>query len=150
MIIDKTIQIVWSEQIVTESGQIVERIATIETKLKEHDKLLEKQQEKNESQVELNTLLKMQIELNKEQQTQMNKFGETIDKVNTNLTNLNTTQSQLQSELTQINTRVGAIEESNENNKIDPSKFWKWALPSLGGIIITVVTAYLLIKFGLK
>lgn len=134
----------------TESGQIVERIATIETKLKEHDKLLEKQQEKNESQVELNTLLKMQIELNKEQQTQMNKFGETIDKVNTNLTNLNTTQSQLQSELTQINTRVGAIEESNENNKIDPSKFWKWALPSLGGIIITVVTAYLLIKFGLK
>lgn len=133
----------------TDDGKIVERIATIETKLKEHDKQLEKQQEKNETQVELNTLLKMQIDLNKEQQIQMNKFGDTIEKVNTNLTSLNETQKQFQSELSVINTRVGAIEESSEENKIDPMKLFLkilgWSALVVGGII----SAYIYKGLGL-
>ncbi|MED3792313.1 hypothetical protein AB1L07_01780 [Niallia alba] len=133
----------------TDDGKIVERIATIETKLKEHDKQLEKQQEKNETQVELNTLLKMQIDLNKEQQIQMNKFGDTIEKVNTNLTSLNETQKQFQSELSVINTRVGAIEESSEKNKIDPMKLFLkilgWSALVVGGII----SAYIYKGLGL-
>jgi len=134
---------------VADDGKIVERIATIETKLKEHDKQLEKQQEKNETQVELNTLLKMQIDLNKEQQIQMNKFGDTIEKVNTNLTSLNETQKQFQSELSVINTRVGAIEESSEKNKIDPMKLFLkilgWSALVVGGII----SAYIYKGLGL-
>lgn len=133
----------------TDDGKIVERIATIETKLKEHDKQLEKQQEKNETQVELNTLLKMQIDLNKEQQVQMNKFGDTIEKVNTNLTSLNETQKQFQSELSVINTRVGAIEESSEKIKIDPMKLFLkilgWSALVVGGII----SAYIYKGLGL-
>lgn len=133
----------------TESANTLERIATIEAKVDEHSRLLEKQQEKNESQVELNTLLKMQIDLNKEQQIQMSKFGDTIEKVNINLTSLNETQKQFQTELTQINTRVGAIEDSSDNNKIEPIKLFLkilgWAALVVGGII----SAYIYKGLGL-
>lgn len=133
----------------TESANTLERIATIEAKVDEHSRLLEKQQEKNESQVELNTLLKMQIDLNKEQQIQMSKFGDAIEKVNINLTSLNETQKQFQTELTQINTRVGAIEDSSDNNKIEPIKLFLkilgWAALVVGGII----SAYIYKGLGL-
>ncbi|MEI2464981.1 hypothetical protein [Niallia taxi] len=126
------------------------KVAVLENRVGNHEDLLNKQIEKNENQVELNTLLKMQIEVNKSQQDQLVKFGETMDKVNTNLTNLNSNQKQFQQELSQINSRVGKIEQTSDEFKLDPRKIVKWALVGLGSIIITVISAYVLFKFGFK
>lgn len=119
---------------------IYARMTAVEVKVDDHEKKLAKQEEKNDSQIEMNTLLKMQIEVNKEQNQQMKLFGETLTKVNENLTGLNTGMHDL-------NTRVTEIENNQESKKIDPAALFKdivyKVLPSL-------ILAFLIFYFGWK
>ncbi|PLR99657.1 hypothetical protein [Bacillus sp. T33-2] len=117
---------------------IYQRLTKVETKLEEHSKLLEKQQDRNNSQVELNTLLKIQIETSKEQSKQMEKFGDTLDRVNINLTNLNSKQELLDERVTGIE---GNLSKQNLN-LIDIIKY-------IGATGIGIAVAYLYVTLGL-
>lgn len=125
------------------SLSLQERVAQIEVKILEHEKKLNAQTEKNEFQIEMNTLLKMQIEANKEQNKQMEKFAATLDKVDDNLTNLNNNQRALQNEMVEIGERVEIIEQKSEQSKIDPITLFKGILSYLatgiGSIVIAVI-----------
>ncbi|MEK4824650.1 hypothetical protein NSS71_08825 [Niallia sp. FSL W8-0951] len=119
------------------------KVAVLESSVKEHDTLIKKQIEKNESQIELNTIFKMQVDSNV-------KITETLNNINSNLTSLNHAQQELRTDLGEINTRVGAIEQAADETTIKPSKILKWAFTGIGAIIITLITYYLSVKFGLK
>lgn len=125
------------------SEELNEKVARLEVTVMEHSKQLEKQQEKNDLQVEMNTLLRMQIEANEKQNLQMEKFGNTLDRVDKNLTNLNANQSLLDE-------RVSGIENTLQESNINPMGVVKGSIKyvatGIGGIII----AYLLYKFGLN
>jgi hypothetical protein len=58
--------------------ELYSKVAKLEMKVEEHSKLLDKQQEKNEVQTELNTLLRMQIDTSKEQNKTLQKFESTL------------------------------------------------------------------------
>ena len=120
-----------------------EKVARLEVTVQEHSKQLEKQQDKNDLQVEMNTLLKMQIESNKKQNEQMDKFGETLVKVNENLTSLNSKQSLLDERVTGIE---DTLQESNINTVSIFKGILKYVVTGVGSIIL----AYLLYKFGLN
>lgn len=119
---------------------VYQRIATLESKVNEHGRKLEKQEEKNETQIEIHTILKMQVETNKEQSKQMIKFGETLDKVNENLTGLNTGMQDL-------NNRVTEIENNQESKKIDLAVLAKTIIFK---VVPTVIGAWILFYFGWK
>jgi DNA repair exonuclease SbcCD ATPase subunit len=126
---------------------VYQRLTKVETKVEEHEKKLEKQQDKNDVQTEWNTLLKMQIETNKNQEKQMEKFGDTLDRVNENLTNLNISQQQMKQDMNEIGSRVTDIEKNQEDIKIDPLQLFKGILSyvatGIGSIAIAVVIWYL-------
>ncbi|AZV43748.1 hypothetical protein BAOM_3139 [Peribacillus asahii] len=123
------------------------RLSKLEAKVENHSKQLDIQATKNDLQVEMNTLLKMQIESNEKQNVQMEKFAETLDRVDENLTNLNVSQQRLQSEVIQIGNRVEDIEKKADESKIDFAKLFKHILWTG---LPTLIVAYLLYKFGIK
>jgi septal ring factor EnvC (AmiA/AmiB activator) len=125
------------------TGSLEAKVAVLENTVKEHDIIIKKQIEKNESQIELNTIFKMQVESNVQ-------ITETLNNINNNLTNLNHAQQELRTDLGEINTRVGAIEQASDENTIKPTKLLKWAFTGLGAIIVTLATYYFASKFGLK
>jgi DNA-directed RNA polymerase sigma subunit (sigma70/sigma32) len=121
---------------------IDKRLSVVENKTDEHSKLFEKQVEKNDNQVELNTILKMHLEENKENRIQMKKFGDTLDKVNINLTHLNTKQETLDE-------RVTGIESTINESKKSAFKLILSSLKYVGSIAIGIGIAYIYKKLGL-
>lgn len=123
--------------------ELIERVAKLEIKSEEHSKLLEKQQDKNDAQTEFNAILKMNVE-------QMKKFGDTLDRVNDNLTNLNINQQQMKVDMSEIGTRVSDIEKHQEDHKIDAFSLIKnllaYILTAAGGGIVL----WIYMKFGIK
>jgi chromosome segregation ATPase len=101
-----------------------------------HNERITNLESKNESMVEFKTILKMQMEVNKEQNIQMKEMSKTLNNVNTNLTELNTSSQQLNSRLTDV-------EETLDANKID---IVKWIKNASWLIFI----AFVLWKLGLK
>jgi predicted nuclease with TOPRIM domain len=143
----------WSVAIVVQE-ELYERMAKAETKLDEHGKLLSAQIEKNEALTRLTTLVELQMQDSKErerrqeirdekQNKQMEKFSDTLVKVNQNLDNLNSKQELLDE-------RVTGIEGTLSHQKIDVVGLVKsiltYALTAAGGIVV----AYLYMKLGLK
>jgi hypothetical protein len=118
----------------------LQRLAVLEQRVEEHGIKLAKQEDKNESQIELNTLLKLQIETSKEHSKQMEKFGDTLDRVNDNLTGLNTGMQDL-------NSRVTEIENNQDEKKIDLGQLAKNTILYL---IPALLLAWLLIELNLK
>lgn len=120
--------------------EIIERLSALEVRVDEHGKKLVKQQEKNESQIELNMLIKMAVESSKEHAKQMVKFGETLDRVNDNLSNLN-------SRMHDLNQRVTEIEDNQEDRKIDLGKLFK---DLVFKVLPAIVIAWVLFETGWK
>lgn len=119
---------------------IYERLTALEVRVDAHGIKLSKQEEKNESQIELNTLLKLQIETSKEHAIQMRKFGETLDRVDANLSGLN-------SGMQDLNSRVTEIENNQDEKKIDIVQFAKNTILYL---IPSLLLAWIIFELGLK
>jgi predicted Holliday junction resolvase-like endonuclease len=112
--------------------EIYQKVAKLEIKVEEHSKLLEKQQNRNDAQTELNTILKMNVE-------QMKKFGDTLERVDLSLNNLNNSQQQL-------GDRVSEIEGFLSNQKFSMTDVLKY----LGAIVGGIILAWIYVKLGLK
>lgn len=123
--------------------ELKERVAILEKTVQEHSKLHEKQNDKNDILIEMKTLLRMQTEINTEQKDQMKAFGITLNKVNDNLTHLNSKQALLDE-------RVNGIEETLQSQKIDPIKLFKSVLSYIVTGISSIVISYLIYKLGIK
>jgi hypothetical protein len=127
-----------------------ERLTKLETKVEEHTKLLDKQQDRNEILIEMKTLLKMQTDVNVEQNKQMKEFNDTLQNVNENLTNLNINQQQMKIDMNEIGDRVEEIEKKADEHKIDPMKVVKSVMSYLGTAVGSIIVAYILWKFGIN
>lgn len=130
--------------------ELNEKVAKLEVTVKEHSKQLEKQQDKNDIQVETNTLVKMYIESVNALKDQMEKFADTLIKVNKNLDNLNSNQEQLNTNQQTLTSRVDGIEETLEESKIDPMKLFKSILAYIATAIGGIILAYILFKLKLN
>lgn len=127
--------------------ELYHRVVRLETIQEEHAKLLNSQIEKNETLVEMKTLIKRQIEDSEKRDNQMEKFSDTLNKVNENLTNLNINQQQMKVDMSEIGSRVTDIEKFQEEGKIDTAKLIKGILSYVatgcGSVAIAVVIWYL-------
>lgn len=129
---------------------LYQKVAKIETKIEEHNRKLIAQEEKNDTLTKLTLLIEQQQEINKDHARQMEKFDNTLDRVNENLTQLNLSQKQMQQDMNQIGERVSSIETKQEEQKIDPIKVVKGILAyvatGVGGIILAIIYLKLDIK----
>lgn len=127
--------------------ELYQRVVRLETIQEEHAKLLNSQIEKNETLVEMKTLIKRQIEDSEKRDKQLEKFSDTLSKVNDNLTNLNISQQQMKEDMGEIGSRVSDIEKFQEEGKIDTAKLVKGVLSyiatGIGSIGIAVAIWYL-------
>jgi chromosome segregation ATPase len=133
-----------------EETAVNERLTKLETKVEEHTKLLDKQQDRNEILIEMKTLLKMQTDVNAEQNKQMREFSTTLNNVNDNLTNLNISQQQLKTDMNEIGNRVEEIEKKADEHKIDPMKIFKSIMLYLGTAVSSILIAYIIWRLGIK
>jgi chromosome segregation ATPase len=133
-----------------EDTSVNERLTKLETKVEEHSKLLDKQQDRNEILIEMKTLLKMQTDVNSEQNKQMKEFNDTLQNVNENLTNLNISQQQMKIDMNEIGNRVEEIEKKADEHKIDPMKVIKQFLSYLATAVGSIAIAYIIWKLGIK
>lgn len=124
-----------------------ERLGKIETTLKGHERRLQIQESKNDSLTQLKTLVEIQTETNKEQNKQMEKFSETLSRINENLTHLNTNQQQSRTDMGKLTERVTEIENTLNESKIDPLKI---ATNVLFTVITGVIIFWFYKEFGIK
>ncbi len=132
------------------STDLNERIGVIENTLKNHEQRIQKQEDNNEILIEMKTILKNQVDMNKEQNEQMKEFSGTLIEVNNNLSKLNGSQEQLQNDMSKIGERVTHIEKSQDENKIDVPKLMVKILIGIFMLIPTLIGAWWMTKTGLK
>lgn len=127
-----------------------QRVTKVETKVEEHQRLLNAQAEKNDTLTRLTILMERQQEESKEFKESLNKFNVTIDKVNENLTNLNHNQQQMKDDMNEIGNRVEEIEKKADEHKIDPMKIFLKTLGFIGTLVGGAIAAYIYMKLGLS
>ena len=134
-----------------------ERIATLEQiaennngRIKNHAIRIERLEGNNDVLTRLGILMEVQTEMNKQQSAQMEKFGETLDSVNTNLSNLNSTSDQLKNSVGDLGSRITSIENTQNSHKIDVPKLMTKILIGIAMISVGLLSAYLLKVMGLK
>jgi hypothetical protein len=127
-----------------------QRVTKVETKVEEHQRLLNAQAEKNDTLTRLSILMERQQEESKEFKVSLQKFNETLEKVNDNLTNLNLTQQQMKDDMNEIGSRVTDIEKHQESQNINTNSLFKGILKEIGIGIGAIIVAYLLFKFGIS
>ncbi|KAA6452731.1 hypothetical protein [Bacillus swezeyi] len=120
------------------------KISVLEEKIKNHQERISNLEARTEDMSRLTTLMEQQIEINKDTQNQSREQFITLTEMNNSLKNLSKSYEKLDN-------RVGILEQSDTNRKIDPSQFSKdlfyKVLPT---IIATLIGTWLLIQFGLK
>lgn len=139
--------------IILNNEKIGERLASVETELKNQNHRVSKLEENNELLYRLTVVSEQQQEMNKNQQVQLNKMDETFNNININLTKLNMSQDELQDDVKKIGRRVDGIEEDlkKESDKDNISisetlkKYLRWwiLLP------LTIIGAYIMKSLGL-
>lgn len=124
-------------------NSIYERIGSNEQAIEDLERRMDKAELKSESQTKTNILLEMQTQVNKDQNEQMRQIGETLQKVNDNLTGLNTGMHDL-------NKRVTLIENNQDSKKIDLGALGKdIVFKVIPTVIATILGAYLLFQLNL-
>ena len=122
---------------------MLERISRNEEAVKNHERRIQIQEEKNEATSRMTVIVEMLVEQNKEreqrqkeqdekQNAQMDRFSSTLENMNTNLTNLNSGYNDLSQ-------RVGNI----ENGKWDWNDILKKVATSvIGGLLLAALIIY--------
>ncbi|KOS61400.1 hypothetical protein FJQ98_16895 [Lysinibacillus agricola] len=147
-----------------ENEKLGERLASVETELKNQDNRLSNMEKDKELLYRLTVVSEQQQEMNKNQQIQLNKMDEnqqrqlnkmdeTFNNININLTKLNMSQDELQNNVKTIGKRVDGIEEDLkvETNKgtisfneiLSKYLLWWIMIPTV------IVGAWILFKLGL-
>lgn len=130
-----------------------ERISRVEERSDQFERRIQLQEQKNESLIRLVAQFESQERSNLErekryearelkQQERMDRFADTLDHINQNLTNLNSSQEQLGERVTDIE---GTLQSQNINAVQVFMKILGYAGTLVGGIIL----AYILFKLGL-
>lgn len=94
-----------------ENEKTRERLASIETELKNQGKKLSNLEKDKELLYRLTIVSEQQQEMNKHQQIQLNRMDKTFNNINMNLTKLNMSQVELQEDVKVIGKRVDSIED---------------------------------------
>lgn len=131
-----------------------ERLAVLEQKVEtsnkridNHTSRIEKLESNNDVLIRLSTLMEVQTEMDKQQNEQMEKFGEVLNSVNSNLTHLNQTSDQLKSNVGVLSGRIESIEKSQEDYKIDVPKLFTNIVV---GAITAIAVGFAVYFFGVK
>ncbi|MED2945507.1 hypothetical protein P4284_09615 [Bacillus swezeyi] len=120
------------------------RISVLEEKIKNHQGRISNLEARTEDMSRLTTLMEQQIEINKDTQNQSREQFVTLTEMNNSLKNLSKSYEKLDN-------RVGILEQSDSNRKIDPGHFGKDLMYKvLPTVIATLIGAWLLMHFGLK
>lgn len=121
-------------------GKVENAIGKIELRLDDHEKSIEKQEAKNDEQIELNTLTKMAIKAVEENAKQTKEITHTLVLINGNITNLNKS-------LAELDGRVSDIEsKQNVSLMVILKNIISYIAVGIGGLIF----GYFAVKYKIK
>lgn len=127
-----------------DNSELIQRVAVLEERAKNSAEKIEALENGNEVIQRLTALMEVQVDTNKDNKEQMREQHNTLVQVNQNLFNLNT-------KMGDIDSRVGRLEQSDNDDKIDLGKFFKDLIfKVVPTVIATLVAAWFIIQFGLK
>lgn len=132
------------------ANELGERVAKLEQASKGNSSRIKRLETESEALIRLTTLVELQTEVNRENSSQMRQFGVILDKVNSNLSNLNSASEQMKNEVVHVSERVEKIEQNNESQKVDIPQLMVKIVIGLFMLIPYLVGAYLLFKFQWK
>lgn len=116
------------------------KVGILEEKVNKHDERINKTEESLQKLPRIETLMEISVNTNKE-------FSDTLKNINANLTGLNGEMKNLTTQINTLGGRVGELEKSQDNHKLDLPSLWKTILVG----IITGVAIYFGTKFlGVK
>lgn len=128
-----------------------DNIEFIKDRFNNNEKRLDKLEKQSEEFHKFSTLLELQIELNKKQNDQLEKYGDTMVNINDNLSELSRGYKELYDQNKDASQRIQNLEEYNESKKIDPSVLLKRVITvSIPSVVFALLTAYLVYVFGWK
>lgn len=132
-------------------NNLAERISSLETLAKANIKRLEKLEDNNNLLYKMNVLLEVLTDANKKSDHKIDLLEEVIHSINNNLTNLNSTQGQLNDKVDGIISRVDKIEDADEKQK-DRGKFdvIGFITNDAFRMFLVAVVTFLLAYFGLS
>lgn len=153
-LISPTLFIILKKSVIKlDNEKLGERLASVETELKNQGSRISNFEKDKELLYRLTVVSEQQQEMNKNQQIQLNKMDETFNNINVNLTKLNMSQDELQNDVKSIGKRVDGIEEdlksesSKDNISINETikKYIHWWLL----LPLTIIGAYIMKWLGL-
>ena len=122
----------------------ISRLSALEEKAKHTDNKIDSLEERTNVIGRIATLVEQQVEINKDSQAQSREQFSTLSEMSNSLKNLSKSYEKLDN-------RVEILERSDSTRKIDPSQFTKdLVFKVLPSVITTIISAWLLMHFGLK
>ena len=130
-----------------ESNNVGERLAKAETRLDDHKEEIDKLKEDATFKYKLTVNQEVLTNIVKENQVQMKEFSNTLVNINSNITQLNTSNEAIKEDLSSVQSELEEVKKSNDKGKFNVVAFISQDLPKALGIAIL---GFLLAYFGLK
>ena len=130
-----------------ENNNVGERLAKAETRLDDHKEEIDKLKEDATFKYKLTVNQEVLTNIVKENQVQMKEFSNTLVNINSNITQLNTSNEAIKEDLSSVQTELEEVKKGNDRGRFDVIAFISQDLPKALGIAIL---GFLLAYFGLK
>lgn len=127
-----------------------ERLARVEEKTENNTSRIDKLEDTTSVLGEMKAILEMQVKINEKQSAQMEQSERTFIAMNENLTRIGGVTNQLQESIVTINNRVDKVIADQDKGKMSVNDIGVKIFYGLVMIIPTMITAWVMIKSGLK
>ena len=130
-----------------ENNNFGERLAKAETRLDDHKEEIDKLKEDATFKYKLTVNQEVLTNIVKENQVQMKEFSNTLVNINSNITQLNTSNEVIKEDLNSVQNELEEVKKRSDKGKFDVISFIAQDLPKYVGLAII---AAILTYFGVK
>ena len=130
-----------------ENNNFGERLAKAETRLDDHKEEIDKLKEDATFKYKLTVNQEVLTNIVKENQVQMKEFSNTLVNINSNITQLNTSNEVIKEDLNSVQNELEEVKKRSDKGKFDVISFIAQDLPKYVGLALV---SFLLAYYGLK
>ena len=130
-----------------ENNNFGERLAKAETRLDDHKEEIDKLKEDATFKYKLTVNQEVLTNIVKENQVQMKEFSNTLVNINSNITQLNTSNEVIKEDLNSVQNELEEVKKRSDKGKFDVISFIAQDLPKY---VALALVSFLLAYYGLK
>lgn len=132
------------------SNDLTSRVAIIETKIDSHNKRLEEVEENRDLIIKFSHFLELQTDHNKKMEEYVQNSNSIMSSMNSEISSIKHKVEDVQEDVNNVGVRVGTLENEKKEKAIEKKLNVKATIKWVGGILATIIGAYILSRLGLK